>query len=227
MGFIRDFGLRRCISAAPPAWMWVGESRHAPASRCWSVMKEYEDERSDLAVDSHSTTTAVTNAVSNARKVGPTTWRPTPPLEAAASLLMWSWSEGCRAPRSVMGWSWVIDLCPGNDVARWWAHSIAQTTHVTEVAATRVRSGTRSTPQSRSRVHYFSSGFRNRAHSRQWTFPHRSELRPSRHTMDVNGDVLGRQLAKRLPTPPLQHVGAVVYRQLRLLERYMRSGTGG
>jgi hypothetical protein len=36
-------------------------------------MKEYEDERSDLAVDSHSTTTAVTNTVSNARKVGPTT----------------------------------------------------------------------------------------------------------------------------------------------------------
>src|SRR5262249_45327595 len=36
--------------------------------------------------------------------------------------------------------------------------------------------------------------------------PGRSELRPPRHTVDIDGERLGRQAAKRFPVPPPEDV---------------------
>ena len=54
-------------------------------------------------------------------------------------------------------------------------------------------------------------------------FPMRAELRPSRHAVQINRNVLGGQLSKRLPTPSSQKVHAVIDRKFPLLKRNVRS----
>src|SRR4051812_7040679 len=43
--------------------------------------------------------------------------------------------------------------------------------------------------------------------------PMRAELRPSRHAVQINRNVLGGHLSKRLPTPSSQNAPAVIYRK--------------
>src|SRR5215472_14147998 len=51
----------------------------------------------------------------------------------------------------------------------------------------------------------------------------RAELRPSRHAVQINRNVLGGQLPKRFPIPSSQNVRSVVDRKLPFFERNVRS----
>src|SRR6185312_12218592 len=57
-------------------------------------------------------------------------------------------------------------------------------------------------------------------------FPMRAELRPSRHAMQINRNVLSWQLPKRLPIPSVQNVRSIVDRKLPFVERNARSRSG-
>src|SRR5215467_13299274 len=49
-------------------------------------------------------------------------------------------------------------------------------------------------------------------HVERHTFPMRAELRPSRHAVQINRNILGGQLSKRFPIPSSQKVRAVINR---------------
>src|SRR5262249_56742021 len=54
-----------------------------------------------------------------------------------------------------------------------------------------------------------------------------SELRPPRHAVQIRGERLGRQAAKRSPIPPPEDVGSLLDREFPLLERHLRGGPRG
>src|SRR5215469_5083940 len=54
-------------------------------------------------------------------------------------------------------------------------------------------------------------------------FPMRAELRPSRHTVQIDRNVLGGQFPKRFPIPSSQNVPSIIDRKLPFLERNVRS----
>ena len=49
----------------------------------------------------------------------------------------------------------------------------------------------------------------------------RAEFRPARDAVEVDGDVLSGQLAKRLPVPPSQNITAIVDRKFPLVKRHV------
>src|SRR5437868_8983369 len=53
-------------------------------------------------------------------------------------------------------------------------------------------------------------------------FPMRAKLRPSRHAVQINRNVLGGQLSKRFPIPSSEKVRAVINRKFPLLKRSLR-----
>src|SRR5262249_45715584 len=55
----------------------------------------------------------------------------------------------------------------------------------------------------------------------QNTFPRSAEFRPSCYTVNVNSDMFGGQLAKRLPIPALHDVAAVVNRKFPAIKGYV------
>src|SRR5215472_12152715 len=54
-------------------------------------------------------------------------------------------------------------------------------------------------------------------------FPMRAELRPSRHAVEINRNVLGWQFPKGFPIPSSQNVRSIVDRKLPFFERNVRS----
>src|SRR5437867_8751494 len=58
------------------------------------------------------------------------------------------------------------------------------------------------------------------------TFPMRAELRPSRHAVQINRNVLGGQLSKRFPIPSSQNVRSIIDRKLPFFELNVRSRPG-
>src|SRR5215510_14492448 len=54
-----------------------------------------------------------------------------------------------------------------------------------------------------------------------------AEFGPSRHTVQINLDGLGGQVAKRFPIPSPQLISAVIDCELPLIERYVRRWSGG
>src|SRR5262249_51655172 len=57
-------------------------------------------------------------------------------------------------------------------------------------------------------------------------FPVSAEFGPSRHTVQINLDGLGGQVAKRFPIPSPQLISAVIDCELPLIERYVRRWSG-
>ena len=55
------------------------------------------------------------------------------------------------------------------------------------------------------------------------SFPMRAELRPSRHTVQINRNVLAGQLPKRFPIPSSQKIRSIIDRKLPFFERNVRS----
>src|SRR5215510_10363064 len=53
-------------------------------------------------------------------------------------------------------------------------------------------------------------------------FPVSAEFGPSRHTVQINLDSLGGQVAKRFPIPSPQLISAVIDCELPLIERHVR-----